>query len=176
MPIIGRHLRGSGSGLASGYKRDRSSVKARAAGSTGAWRSYLRRIGSVALRSWVLAILGISRFVVIKGFAYQEHVSEYGVHWNFFSTIFCIRIILTALAPLRPVRLRLFFALAALFVYQWMLLHDLSDFIIDAPRNTLFSMNREGILGIIGFLCIYLLAEELGWNLRSNLSTGSKVR
>ena len=31
--------------------------------------------------------LGVLRLVVIKCLGYQEHVSEYGTHWNFFFTV-----------------------------------------------------------------------------------------
>lgn len=36
--------------------------------------------------AWVI-LFGIVRLVVTKYVQYQEHVTEYGVHWNFFFTI-----------------------------------------------------------------------------------------
>ena len=43
----------------------------------------MSRIAAVA----PLFILGILRFVISKVLNYQEHVSEYGMHWNFFMTL-----------------------------------------------------------------------------------------
>lgn len=133
-------------------------------------------IASVGVRSWPLAVLGVSRFVVIKGLDYQEHVSEYGVHWNFFATLFCVRLVVVGLTRLRPARVRLALALATLCVYQWLLLGELSEFVISAPRDTIFSMNREGILGLVGFIAIYYIAEELGKHVSANLTHDKKVR
>ena len=33
-----------------------------------------------------LVCLGLGRFFSVKAADYQEHVSEYGTHWNFFFT------------------------------------------------------------------------------------------
>lgn len=132
---------------------------------------------STAVRAWPLAALGASRLVVIKGLNYQEHVSEYGVHWNFFATLFFLRIVLVPLNRLRPARLRHLLALISMCVYQWLLVNGgLSDFIVDAPRDTLFSMNREGVLGLVGFVAIFYIAEELGSQVRIGRNKTEKVR
>lgn len=40
----------------------------------------------------ILLYLGFSRMLVLKLLDYPEHVSEYGMHWNFFITLACIRV------------------------------------------------------------------------------------
>lgn len=161
-----------GSGLAFGYKESQKNPHGK--GTTFAWLAYLKDLGSVAVRSWPLAALGISRLVAIKGLGYQEHISEYGLHWNFFATIFCVRLVVVALKPLHSPRLKLMLALSVLCIYQWMLLGDLSTFIISAPRDTLFSMNREGICGIVGFVAIYVVADVFGRQINTHLRANAQ--
>ena len=152
------------SGLASGCRAKRQSERAR----YHAWRTIFRDTSWAVVCGWPLAALGVSRLVVIKALGYQEHVSEYGVHWNFFATLFCVRLLVVPMTRLLPARQALCLALLSLLLYQGMLSDGLSDFILHAPRDTRFSMNREGVLGIIGFLTIYFIAEELGTHIRAH--------
>ena len=39
-----------------------------------------------------LFVLGLLRLAAVKSAGYQEHVTEYGVHWNFFFTIAVVRV------------------------------------------------------------------------------------
>ena len=55
-------------------------------------KTYVRSV-SVTLRAVLpLFVLGLLRFLTVKSTDYQEHVSEYGVHWNFFFTIAVVRV------------------------------------------------------------------------------------
>ncbi|KAH6643066.1 GPI-anchored wall transfer protein 1 [Boeremia exigua] len=111
-----------------------------------------------------LLILGIIRFVSVKGLDYAEHVSEYGVHWNFFFTLGFLppfAALLQSVFNLVPSYMVLSCILAGL--YELALDNtSLGAFILVAPRTDLFSKNREGIFSFIGYLAIFLAGQSLG--------------
>lgn len=100
-----------------------------------------------------LIVMGNVRLIVHTAIGYQEHVSEYGVHWNFYNSLTVV-VLLSGLIKLRP------YAYVALSVglmvlYEILLKIGLTEYILYAERTGFFSSNREGILGSIGFFCIY---------------------
>ena len=130
-------------------------------------------------RTLPVVALGILRWVTHKELEYQEHVSEYGVHWNFFWTLALLTPVAALLsqtgAPaqqqqqpgwVRPV--------AVLGLYQSCLsFWGLQDWVEEAPRSCsrsldqqpaawicdMFAANREGILGCISYAALYLVSE-----------------
>ncbi|KAL8717548.1 MAG: hypothetical protein Q9225_005213 [Loekoesia sp. 1 TL-2023] len=70
--------------FAAGVVSARPVLKARAVGETSDVGASLK----AAIRhSLPLLALGLIRLYSVKGLDYAEHVSEYGVHWNFFFTL-----------------------------------------------------------------------------------------
>ena len=55
-------------------------------------RSFLRELGSMLFQNFSVLVAASIRFILlIKIVGYHEHVTEWGVHWNFFVTIAIIR-------------------------------------------------------------------------------------
>ena len=118
-----------------------------------------QRAKQATLSCLPLLVMGMGRFVVHKLVDYQEHVSEYGVHWNFYMSL-CSVIILSAIINL-PAFLTAGVSILLMVVYEYFLQTGLNQFILSAPRDTFFNSNREGILGCLGFFTIYQIGLAL---------------
>lgn len=114
-----------------------------------------------------LIILGFGRFIVIKLIGYQEHITEYGIHWNFFMTL-AIVYLFTSIIDI-PIKYTALFGTFILIVYQFILSYfRVDEYILYAPRVNFFSQNREGILSCIGFVSIYYISQYIGAKLSKN--------
>ena len=71
--------------------------------SSGAKPTALKQKRRPLLNGTILAVVlvGTARMLVTKGIEYQEHVTEYGVHWNFFFTIAVLMVFGHAMQILR---------------------------------------------------------------------------
>lgn len=52
----------------------------------------LSQIQKSIISSIPLMVLAFARLIAVKGADYHEHVTEYGVHWNFFFTIVVLKV------------------------------------------------------------------------------------
>ncbi|KAL7570358.1 hypothetical protein ACA910_017198 [Epithemia clementina (nom. ined.)] len=149
-------------------------------------RSFSRRI----IPLWTIGLL---RLVTHKGIEYQEHASEYGIHWNFFFTL----AILQTLGPFLPGPPSWILPTLLMTIYQSYLSYGgVQEWIeqgrrecdISAPSQTphlllslcyFFAANREGVLGCIGYLSLYLFSEWIGsialWSSRLDKSTSNRI-
>lgn len=114
--------------------------------------------------SFPLLVLGIVRLISVKGLDYAEHVTEYGVHWNFFFTLgFLPPFIAISQSILKVIPSYAGLAIILGIAYQVILEStSLKAFILTAPRTDLFSMNREGICSFVGYLAIFLAGQDMG--------------
>ncbi|KAF9973019.1 Glucosaminyl phosphatidylinositol (GlcN-PI) nositol acylation protein [Actinomortierella ambigua] len=109
-----------------------------------------------------LLVLGFARLIATKGVDYQEHVTEYGMHWNFFFTLGFLPIFVTLFRSLADhVRFSIVGTTLAC-LYQIFLHYGLEDYIQNAPRVDLISMNKEGIFSFVGYLAIFLMGVDVG--------------
>lgn len=130
--------------------------------------------------SFPLIVLGFVRLYSVKGLDYAEHVTEYGVHWNFFFTM-------GFLPPFVALCQTLFdfvpsyagLAVLLSVTYEMALqFTGLKAFVLTGPRTNLFDKNREGIFSFFGYLAIFLAGQELGLLVlpRGEGSSGREVR
>ncbi|RWA11977.1 hypothetical protein EKO27_g3128 [Xylaria grammica] len=114
--------------------------------------------------SFPLLVLGVVRFISVKGLDYAEHVTEYGVHWNFFFTLgFLPPFVAICQSLLEVIPSYALLAVVLGIVHQTILeTTSLKAFILTAPRIDLFSMNREGICSFVGYLAIFLAGQDMG--------------
>ncbi|CRK98953.1 CLUMA_CG011954, isoform A [Clunio marinus] len=126
-----------------------------------------------------LFILGFSRFLVTKEINYQEHVTEYGVHWNFFITLAVTKIIGTVIEGfLKTTDQIKYAALSVVILHETFLQLGLSNYILDdnITRDHLISANREGIFSIPGYVALYLASIYIGTLLKSDGRESMKAR
>lgn len=111
-----------------------------------------------------LLALGVVRLLSVKGLDYAEHVTEYGVHWNFFFTLgFLPPFVALFQSALKVVPSYAGLAILLGVLYQVVLESTpLKAYILVGPRDNLLSMNREGIFSFWGYLAIFLAGQDTG--------------
>jgi phosphatidylinositol glycan class W len=122
------------------------------------------RLYHSARHSLPLIVLGFVRLYSVKGLDYAEHVTEYGVHWNFFFTLgFLPPFLALCQSAFQIIPSYAILSILLGVTYQIALeFTDLKAFILTAPRTDLFSKNREGIFSFFGYLAIFLSGQSTG--------------
>ena len=150
--------------FSSGVVSVRPILKDRLAGKVSSLRSQLY---ASTRHSLPLLLLGFIRLYSVKGLDYAEHVTEYGVHWNFFFTLALLPPSVAVFQSLNswiPSLALLAFVLSS--IYQALLEYtSLKAYILTAPRVDLLSMNREGVFSFLGYLAIFLAGQSAGFNI-----------
>ena len=100
---------------------------------------------------------------------YPEHVTEYGVHWNFFFTLAAVELLgrgccalfgLIAAGRPRATALRCGLACAAALTARALCV-DETWVLSDAARDSLFAANREGLASAPGYVAIHFATHAL---------------
>lgn len=133
-------------------------------------RSMGARLKASMRHAFPLFVLGIIRLLSVKGLDYAEHVSEYGVHWNFFFTLALLSPAVAILQPLLRIMPTLhIFAFALAIGYELILfcVPDMKVYIILSERipGDWLSQNREGVFSFIGYLAIFIAGTATGLNI-----------
>ncbi|CAJ0630304.1 7636_t:CDS:2 [Entrophospora sp. SA101] len=95
--------------------------------------------------------LGILRLIAVKSSDYQEHVTEYGKHWNFFFTLGFLPIFVTLCRTFQKYTRFSIVGLTIAILYQIVLSKfGLEEYIQNAPRINLINDNKEGLSSFWG--------------------------
>lgn len=129
-------------------------------------RGMLARVKSAMRHSIPLLLLGLVRLASIKGLDYAEHVSEYGVHWNFFFSLALLPPVVALMQPmLRWIPSYGILAFVIAIAYELLLfMTTLKHYIILSARyeGDWLSQNREGVFSFIGYLAIFIAGMGAG--------------
>lgn len=142
-------------------------------------------------KSSILFVLGLIRFISLSFLGYSVNVNEYGVHWNFFFTIFFVKVwqnlkffYFLFFIFLKKVLSSIFyifiqnsakraFILSILIgsLYQWLLTYK-TDYILqyDQERKTFIDKNKEGLFSTIGYTSMFFMGESVCYHLKQVLN------
>lgn len=129
--------------------------------------SFDERMKTALRHSVPLLALGLARLWSVKGLDYAEHVSEYGVHWNFFFTLGLLPITFAVFQPVlrfTPSYGVLAFVLAICYELVLYIPAGMKAYIILSERKPgdWMSQNREGVFSLAGYFCIFLGGIGMG--------------
>ncbi|CAO4366461.1 unnamed protein product [Caenorhabditis nigoni] len=124
-----------------------------------------------------LFALGFVRAIVLEVIGYPQHVTEYGVHWNFFFTMAAVRVLYSILPRCFPLVLSIIFGIC----HQTMLKSTgLQAWILDEnanKRDNLIHANAEGLTSLLGYLTIFYASLAIGgFMARTSIRVKSWIR
>lgn len=126
---------------------------------------------------FTLLVLGLCRLFFVKNLEYQEHVTEYGVHWNFFITLSILPPVLVILDPLTEYIPQCVIAIVFSLCYEYFMIKDdtFLNYLILSDRSNLLNANREGIVSFIGYCSIFLWGQTIGFFVLGNKKTENNL-
>lgn len=140
--------------------------------------SYIQLVITNIKKAMPMIILGIIRCISVKGLEYQEHVTEYGVHWNFFITLGLLPIFIAILDPFFELLPRVVVAICIIIGYELLLNKtDLLTFILksDNRSQNLITMNKEGLFSFWGYLSIFIFGQSFGSFVLTSVPTANNL-
>ncbi|XP_060769288.1 phosphatidylinositol-glycan biosynthesis class W protein [Neoarius graeffei] len=126
--------------------------------------SKLSHLAKQLFSVWPLVVLGFVRLASVKSSGYHEHVTEYGLHWNFFFTLAIVRVVASAILAMFPINISWLLSLLISGAYQVVLeTTDLKRFLTqNAERSSFVQANKEGIFSVVGYVAVYMAGVQVG--------------
>ncbi|KAK6539408.1 Glucosaminyl phosphatidylinositol (GlcN-PI) nositol acylation protein [Orbilia ellipsospora] len=132
----------------------------------------LTRLKRSVRSSIALLTLGFVRLALTKTAEYHEHITEYGLHWNFFMTLGFLP---PFMALFQGIFTKFEFPeLLAICVgagYQLVLFnYGVQNWVLLAERTNVINANKEGIASFFGYLAIFLAGQATGMRILPAIS------
>ncbi|RVD86874.1 uncharacterized protein DFL_005127 [Arthrobotrys flagrans] len=114
--------------------------------------------------SLALLALGLIRLFLTKTADYHEHITEYGLHWNFFMTLGCLPPFVALFqGTFTKMAFPELLAICTGAGYQLVLFnYGLQNWVLLAERTNIINANKEGIASFFGYLAIFLAGQATG--------------
>ncbi|XP_011167983.1 uncharacterized protein At4g17910 [Solenopsis invicta] len=111
-----------------------------------------------------LLVLGFGRFAVVEYVGYQRHVTEYGVHWNFFITLAVVKLFTSMITSTISSKYSLLSGIWILCMHEYTMSNKgLKAWVLsDESRDDFFSANREGLISVPGYVGLYFVGVAIG--------------
>ncbi|EZA52322.1 hypothetical protein DMN91_007285 [Ooceraea biroi] len=116
-------------------------------------------------RSCILLLaLGLGRCVAVEYSGYQKHVTEYGVHWNFFITLAVVKLFTSMITSTVNSKYSLLSGIWILGMHEYIMsTKGLKQWVLgDGPRDDFISANREGLISVPGYVGLYFVGIAVG--------------
>jgi len=124
-----------------------------------------------------LLVLGLARLASVTLTGYHGHVTEYGLHWNFFFTLAAVKLWSSLVLPVVPSKFTWLVSVVLAVFYEGILTFWLGDWIMsDIPRSDLITANREGLCSCLGYLAIYMAGVSWGHQISLTPASWSEGR
>ncbi|XP_046411850.1 GPI-anchored wall transfer protein 1 [Neodiprion fabricii] len=130
------------------------------------------------LRSCIpLLILGSARYFSVEYLNYQKHVTEYGVHWNFFITLAAVKILTSIVTSLITPNRSLLLGISILGMYEYLLSQKtVKKWVFGHSREGFLNANREGIVSTLGYTGLYFIGVVVGRLIHSTYLRASRAQ
>ncbi|XP_055678982.1 uncharacterized protein LOC129787433 [Lutzomyia longipalpis] len=116
-----------------------------------------KKFRKLAISISPMIVLGMGRSLSVAAVDYHEHVSEYGVHWNFFISL-ALTVFLGALivAPIREKDHLKFVAIVIVTIHEMCFQLGLAPYVLSDSRENILEANKEGLFSLPGYIAIYI--------------------
>lgn len=107
----------------------------------------------------ILIALGLIRYFTVWWFGLDVNPREYGTHLNFYFLLASVNLVYSVVKS----RYDFLLGLLIVVVHEAVLkLTNLGHFILSDQRETLLEKNKEGLIAIVPYTSIFLMATEIG--------------